>query len=108
MAFWTPTHLQTVTNGRWLKAPASADAALTGVSTDTRTISTGQVFIALTGERFDGHDYLTAASHAGAAVLIVSQEDKAAVDTASAGVRLSPCRPWPTITAMPWNRPACA
>lgn len=90
MAFWTPTHLQTVTNGRWLKAPASADAVLTGVSTDTRTISTGQVFIALTGERFDGHDYLTAASHAGAAVLIVSQEDKAAVDTAAAGVLLVP------------------
>jgi UDP-N-acetylmuramoyl-tripeptide--D-alanyl-D-alanine ligase len=90
MAFWTPQHLQKVTAGRWLKAPASADAVLTGVSTDTRTLTANQVFIALTGERYDGHDYLTPASHAGAAVLIVSQEDKAAVDTACAGVLLVP------------------
>ncbi len=90
MAFWTPQHLQAVTGGQWLKPPADPALTLTGVSTDTRTLSANQVFIALTGERFDGHDYLTAAAHAGAAVLIVSQADKAGVDTARAGVLLVP------------------
>ena len=31
---------------------------VTGVSTDTRTIKEGELFIALKGENFDGNDYL--------------------------------------------------
>lgn len=34
------------------------DALINGVSTDTRTIDRGMFFIALKGERFDGHDFL--------------------------------------------------
>ena len=32
---------------------------VTAVSTDTRTIRTGELFIALTGDNFNGHDFLT-------------------------------------------------
>ncbi len=42
------------------------------LSIDTRTLQTGQTYLALVGERFDGHAFLTAAHHAGAAAAIVS------------------------------------
>ena len=44
-----------------------------GVSTDTRTIASGELFIALKGERFDGHDYVEAAAARGAAAAMVEQ-----------------------------------
>ena len=37
-----------------------------GISTDTRTISQGDLFVPLKGEAFDGHDYISAAVEAGA------------------------------------------
>jgi UDP-N-acetylmuramoyl-tripeptide--D-alanyl-D-alanine ligase len=42
-----------------------------GVSTDTRTIKAGELFIALKGENFDGHDFVEAALHKGACGAIV-------------------------------------
>ncbi|MEA5143695.1 MAG: UDP-N-acetylmuramoyl-tripeptide--D-alanyl-D-alanine ligase [Oscillibacter sp.] len=45
----------------------STDAAVTTVCTDSRGVPVGSLFIPLVGERFDGHDYLTAALSAGAA-----------------------------------------
>lgn len=44
-----------------------SDALITGVTTDSRAVSTGQLFIPLTGERFDGHAYIDVALTAGAA-----------------------------------------
>ena len=49
---------------------------MTGVSTDTRTVADGQLFIALSGERFDAHDFLDQAITAGATALLVSDESK--------------------------------
>ena len=43
------------------------------VSTDTRTIQPGSLFIALTGERFDGYDYIDNAIEKGATGVIVSR-----------------------------------
>lgn len=43
------------------------DAVFTGVTTDSRHVSAGQLFIPLTGERFDGHAYLENALADGAA-----------------------------------------
>ena len=40
-------------------------------STDTRSLAPGDVFVALRGERFDGHDYLAAAFAAGASAAVV-------------------------------------
>ncbi|MCM8596556.1 UDP-N-acetylmuramoyl-tripeptide--D-alanyl-D-alanine ligase [Accumulibacter sp.] len=42
-----------------------------GVSTDSRSIAAGELFVALTGERFDGHDYVGAARERGAAAAVV-------------------------------------
>lgn len=47
------------------------DTTFTGIATDTRTLAPGAVFVALTGERFDGHDHLAAARDAGAAAAVV-------------------------------------
>lgn len=49
---------------------------LRGVSTDTRQIGAGDLFVALAGERFDAHDFLAAAVGNGAAALIVSKPER--------------------------------
>jgi UDP-N-acetylmuramoyl-tripeptide--D-alanyl-D-alanine ligase len=43
------------------------------VWTDTRTIDTGDLFVALVGERFDAHDFLAQAVASGAAGVVVSR-----------------------------------
>jgi UDP-N-acetylmuramoyl-tripeptide--D-alanyl-D-alanine ligase len=43
------------------------------VWTDTRTIEPGDLFVALIGERFDAHDFLTEAAASGAAGVVVSR-----------------------------------
>jgi UDP-N-acetylmuramoyl-tripeptide--D-alanyl-D-alanine ligase len=50
------------------------DAEFYGVSTDTRTLKTGQLYIALRGEKFDGHDFINEAVKAGAAGALISQD----------------------------------
>ncbi|WP_338921844.1 UDP-N-acetylmuramoyl-tripeptide--D-alanyl-D-alanine ligase [Pseudomonas silesiensis] len=57
-------------NGRLLMADATFD----GVSIDSRAIKPGQLFIALTGPRFDGHDYLNDVASLGAAGALVERE----------------------------------
>lgn len=47
---------------------------ISGVSTDTRTVKTGDIYVALAGERFDGHSFLEAAAAAGAAAVMVSSD----------------------------------
>ena len=45
----------------------------TGVSTDTRSLKEGELFVALKGERFDAHDFLSDARLAGVGGVIVRQ-----------------------------------
>ncbi|MDR0504662.1 MAG: UDP-N-acetylmuramoyl-tripeptide--D-alanyl-D-alanine ligase [Bifidobacteriaceae bacterium] len=46
---------------------------LTAVSVDSRTCQAGSLFVALTGERTDGHQYVAAARQAGATLALVSR-----------------------------------
>lgn len=48
---------------------------LTGVSTDTRALKPGDLFVALRGEHFDGHGFLQAASDLGACAAVVDTPD---------------------------------
>jgi UDP-N-acetylmuramoyl-tripeptide--D-alanyl-D-alanine ligase len=48
-----------------------ATAPWTAISTDTRSIEPGALFLALVGERFDGHNYLAAAREQGATAVVV-------------------------------------
>ena len=60
-----------------LGAGPGGAAALRGVSTDTRAIAPGALFVALRGERFDAHDFLAQAVAQGAAALVVSDAARA-------------------------------
>ncbi|MCR4767536.1 MAG: UDP-N-acetylmuramoyl-tripeptide--D-alanyl-D-alanine ligase [Saccharofermentans sp.] len=49
---------------------------VSGVSTDTRTIKEGELFIALSGENFDGNDYLAKAMELGACAVLTNDEGR--------------------------------
>lgn len=51
---------------------------LAGVSTDTRSLRRGDLFVALSGDNFDAHDFLAQARDAGAAAFVVSDPVRAA------------------------------
>lgn len=51
-----------------------ANAQFYSVSTDTRTLEPGQLFVALQGDNFDGHDYLLQAKQKRAAAAIISKD----------------------------------
>ena len=48
-----------------------SDTRLSGISTDSRTLTPGDIFWALRGERFDGHHFLTPALEKGAAAIVL-------------------------------------
>jgi UDP-N-acetylmuramoyl-tripeptide--D-alanyl-D-alanine ligase len=50
------------------------DLVITGVSTDSRTIQPGDLFIPLRGDTFDGHNFITKAVEAGAAAIIADSK----------------------------------
>ncbi|THF61192.1 UDP-N-acetylmuramoyl-tripeptide--D-alanyl-D-alanine ligase [Pseudothauera rhizosphaerae] len=56
---------------RALDARATGVARFASVGTDSRAISPGQLFVALRGEHFDGHDFVAAAGRAGAVAAMV-------------------------------------
>ena len=53
-------------------SPESAAAVIGGVSIDTRTLRAGDVYVAIIGERLDGHRFVGEALRAGASGLVVS------------------------------------
>ena len=75
MTFWTSDNLRAACAGTWLLRPppigSTAERPITGLSTDSRFLSPGQAFLALRGERFDGHHYLADAVAAGSPLLVV-------------------------------------
>ncbi len=54
------------------------DASFAGVSTDSRGIGRGELFVAIRGERFDGHDFIAMAHARGAAAAMVDERFAAA------------------------------
>src|SRR5215472_5521020 len=50
--------------------------AINKISTDSRTIKSGELFVALHGENFDAHDFVEAAAKAGAAGALVNRNWK--------------------------------
>ena len=63
------TEAAALVNGRL----SGADARFTAVSTDSRNIGRGELFVALRGERFDGHEFLAGAASRGAAAAVVDR-----------------------------------
>lgn len=52
----------------------SGNDAVSGVSTDSRQVAAGELFVALKGERFDGHDYIEAAVARGVRAFLVDAD----------------------------------
>ena len=54
-------------------ARMTADAAFDGVSTNSKSVAKGNLFVALRGERFDAHDFLQEVAAQGAAAVIADR-----------------------------------
>ncbi|MFL6592287.1 MAG: UDP-N-acetylmuramoyl-tripeptide--D-alanyl-D-alanine ligase [Luteimonas sp.] len=71
------------TGGRIAGAPAGADMLIDAIATDTRTLDASDgraaLFVALKGERFDGHAHVREAAEAGARAALVAREVDAPV-----------------------------
>lgn len=50
------------------------ETEITGVSIDSRTIKTGDLFIAIKGSRFDGHNFINEALSRGASALVINAD----------------------------------
>ena len=66
----TAEDLRRLTGGRLLRTSARP---IRGAAVDSRLVGPGQLFVALPGERTDGHRFLADAAVAGAAALVVSR-----------------------------------
>ncbi|MFR9126334.1 MAG: Mur ligase domain-containing protein [Acidaminococcus intestini] len=72
------------------------------VSTDSRSIGPGTLFVALRGEKFDGHDYVAAALEKGATAALVDHNPGVAPQNASSCLtHLRPIRRLPQRTDFP-------
>jgi UDP-N-acetylmuramoyl-tripeptide--D-alanyl-D-alanine ligase len=69
MPLWSAAEAEAATGGT-----PSGDWQAAGVSIDSRTVEAGDLFIALAGPNFDGHDYVAAALQNGAAAALVSRK----------------------------------
>ena len=76
---------------------SGADVLFRGVSTDSRTLMDGNLFVAINGPNFDGHNYLYQAHRQGAAAAVVSRTVETSLpllevdDTLTALGRLAAC-----------------
>ena len=73
--------------GAVLETPASLENAgalmTTGYSIDSRTVAPGELFFAIRGDRFDGHDFVAAAFERGAIAALVSRARAASLPDAA-------------------------
>jgi UDP-N-acetylmuramoyl-tripeptide--D-alanyl-D-alanine ligase len=69
---WTSAEAAAATGGT-----STRDWAATGVSIDSRTVKKGDLFVALAGPNFDGHDFIQAAIASGAAAAVASRRPPA-------------------------------
>ena len=68
MTRYTGIELADWADGRW---DPHAPGDVSGVSNDTRTLGAGAVYVALKGERFDGHKFVANALDQGACGAVV-------------------------------------
>lgn len=68
---WSMSQVLLATGGMLIHG--RSDVIFRSISTDSRTLEAGDLFLALAGDRFDGHDYIDKALQNGAAGMIVSK-----------------------------------
>ena len=82
MAEFTVEEILSATGGTLLQKGEKDIAG--GISTDTRTIQKGELYVPLSGENFDGHAFISKACEAGAAGVVLS--DTSYADKVPAGI----------------------
>ena len=70
MTFWTLDRLSAALRLQLVGARPAGRVPLRRIGTDTRTIKAGDVFVALRGDQFNGHAFLSAAVERGAAAVV--------------------------------------
>ena len=76
---WTLDALLKATGGELLAK--GKENCFVGISTDSRTLRPGELFVALVGENFDGHRFVEEAASSGAAGVIVALKEAGKLDT---------------------------
>lgn len=74
------SHLQQIAQILKLLPPQD-DVSVQGISTDTRSLQPGNLFIALIGDNFNGHDFVADAEAAGASAIVASQPIETSLPT---------------------------
>jgi UDP-N-acetylmuramoyl-tripeptide--D-alanyl-D-alanine ligase len=69
----TLAEVEHAANGTWVGATVDTTLSVEGWSIDSRSISPGDLFFALKGDRYDGHTFLAAAFDSGALAAVVSE-----------------------------------
>jgi UDP-N-acetylmuramoyl-tripeptide--D-alanyl-D-alanine ligase len=69
----TLVQLSTAITGAALARDSDRDVAIDAVSTDSRTVAGGSLFVALRGERFDAHGFLDQVAQKGVAAVVVEK-----------------------------------
>jgi UDP-N-acetylmuramoyl-tripeptide--D-alanyl-D-alanine ligase len=75
--FWTLDRVAAALRGRARGNLPAGPRGLRTISTDTRALAPGDLFVALVGEHFDAHDFLDQAVRGGAAGLVVRHPERA-------------------------------
>jgi UDP-N-acetylmuramoyl-tripeptide--D-alanyl-D-alanine ligase len=73
LIFWTLDRVAAALGDTGGRRHPRGPVELSGITTDSRKIQPGQLFVALAGENFDGHDYLESAIDQGAGAVVVSR-----------------------------------
>jgi UDP-N-acetylmuramoyl-tripeptide--D-alanyl-D-alanine ligase len=73
--YFSLSQLREILNTNLLNSPTfDSDASVVGITTDSRVVQPGELFIALTGENFDGHNFVDIAVAKGAIAVIVNRQ----------------------------------
>ena len=85
---------------------SGANVGFERVTTDSRALRTGDLFVALKGERFDGHDFVAQAFERGAAAAIVAAERMGALAGTARGSLVAVADPQAALSALAafWRR----
>ena len=70
----TLRNIASACGGEYVGAESGLDLCVEGITTDSRQVPEGGLFVAIPGERVDGHDYIPKAEAAGAAAVLSEKE----------------------------------
>jgi len=72
--------LSKVVKGELITGPHSGEQMIRGISTDSREIAKDNLFVAIPGERFDGHRFIEESAERGAKAAMVARDKKQMID----------------------------